>query len=282
MFSLRRQLSPLVMLALVAALLVVLDQLGSLQQPQSLVRDAAIPVERQIARASEAVQEGVFVVRHLATLRRENERLRRELEQLAPLRVRLIELENENRQLREMLAFKRERPNYLLLVAEVVARERPALVTSGDPNPLVQAVRIDQGRAQGVEPGMPVITARGLVGRVIDVGNQWAVVKLLTDESMSVAALDQQSRAAGVVQGTGDTLIMRFIPHDQNVEEGDVIITSGLGGNFPKGLVIGTVQSVRQQDIAPYQEATLASPVDFTNLEYVFVIRAFSAGEGEE
>lgn len=275
MFSLRRQISPLVFLLALAIVLVLLDQSGYLNRPQSAVRDAATPLTRWTTHISRTVRDGLYVLRNLTELREENERLRAELDQLALTRVRLIELENENRQLRELLAFKRENPNYVVLVAEVVAHEQPALVVGGDPNPLVRAVRIDQGKADGVELGMPVITAKGLVGRVTKVGDNWAVVTLLTDKSMAVAAVDQQSRATGVVQGTGNGLVMRFVPHEQSIEAGDVILTSGLGRQFPKGLVIGTVTEVHRQDIASYQEAVVDSPVDFTALEYVFVIRAF-------
>ncbi len=281
MFSLRRQLSPLAILVALALVLVLLDQTGYLAHPQGIVRSATVPLSSRIARATHTIREGMFVLQHLATLREENKRLREELNQLALTRVRLIELENENRQLRELLNFKRDNPNYVLLVAEIVAHEQPAQVIGRDPNPLVRAVRIDQGSADGVELGMPVISARGLVGRVTEVGETWATVTLLTDESMAVAAIDQQSRATGIVQGTGDGLAMRFIPHEQNVEEGDVILTSGLGRQFPKGLVIGTVESVRRQDIAPYQEAVVNSSVDFTTLEYLFVVRAFSPEPGE-
>lgn len=272
---LRQRWSPLVLLLLLTAGLILLDQRGYVDRPQQIAQTVLTPAERGLTRLSQSVEDVLFTIRNLRTLKQENERLKRQLEELSLVRVELAETENENRRLRELLDFKRENPNYTLLVAQIVAREEPATVIGVDPSNLVQAVRIDQGYADDVTRGAPVVSARGLVGRVTAVGEHWSTVSLLIDESSAVTALDQQSRASGIVEGTGSGLVMRFIAHDQNVEVGDVILTSGLGDTFPKGLVIGTVQEVLRRDVDPYQEAIVDPPVDFSALEYVFVIRSF-------
>ena len=123
---------------------------------------------------------------------------------------------------------------------------------------------------------MTVVTARGLVGRISEVGTDWARVLLITDPASSVNALVQTSRATGMVQGRlGQSLVMRFIPWEERVSVGDLIITSGLGRNFPKGLVIGQVTSVRQRDFQMHQEAEVKPTVDFNRLEIVTVITDF-------
>lgn len=275
MMELRQRLSPLVLLLLITVGLILLDQSGNFDRPQEIGQTLLAPAERWLTGTYGAVDDVVYTVQNLATLRSENEDLRKQLEELSLVRVQLVETEKENRRLRELLDFKRDNPNFTLLVAQVVAQEEPATVISVDPSNLVQAVRIDQGSTDGIKMGMPVVNARGLVGRITDVGENWAIVSLIIDESSAVTALDQQSRASGVVEGTGTGLIMRFIEHDQSVEVGDVILTSGLGEEFPKGLVIGTVQDVNQREVDPYQEAVIEPPIDFNSLEYLFVVRAF-------
>jgi rod shape-determining protein MreC len=123
---------------------------------------------------------------------------------------------------------------------------------------------------------MPVITGRGLVGRVTATGDRWARVLLLIDPSSSVNVLVQRSRATGVIQGQEDgSLRMRYIAQDGDILPGDIILTSGLGGMFPKGLVVGQVTTVEQRDIAMFKEAQVRPTVDFGRLEMVMVITGF-------
>lgn len=270
------------LLLALALILLVLDRAGNLNAPQDLAQRSLGPAERLLARVSSDVAEVLGTLRDLRTLRAENERLKAQVEQLTLVNVQRIELEQENEQLRRLLNFKRTSPNYTLLAAQVVAREKPARITGRDPSNLIEAIRLDQGQRDGVASGMAVVTARGLVGRVIEVGETWSKVLLVLDESSAVGALVQQSRATGVVEGLGNDLVIRYIPHAQSIEPGDIILTSGLGGEFPKGLVIGTVEEVRKHDVNPYQEATVRSPIDFTQLEYVFIIKAFRPNRVQE
>ncbi|HBY98995.1 MAG: rod shape-determining protein MreC [Ardenticatenaceae bacterium] len=282
MIRLRNNSQTLFLLLALALILLILDRAGNLDTPQDIVQQSLGPVERLLTRVGGDVDEIFKTLRDLRTLRAENERLKAQVEQLTLVNVQRIESEKENERLRDLLNFKRTNPNYTLLAAQVVAREEPAHITGHDPSNLIEAIRLDQGRRDGVVLGMPVVTARGLVGRVIEVGENWSKVLLVLDESSAVAALVQQSRATGVVEGVGNDLVIRYIPHDQSIEPGDIILTSGLGGEFPKGLVVGTVEEVRKHDVDPYQEATVRSPIDFTQLEYVFIIKAFRPGSSRE
>jgi rod shape-determining protein MreC len=275
MVRLRRQLFPFFILVGVAILLIVLDQGNRIAVPQDAGQTFAQPVLRWFSGVSSGIGGWVTAFNEVARLQEENETMRQQLEQLTLVNVQTIELREENERLRELLGFKESRPNFTLLAAEVVAQETPAEVIGGESNGLIQAIRIDQGSESGIEPGMSVVTARGLVGRISTVGEGWSQVLLLTDETSAVAAYGLEGRASGMVEGTGDGLIMRYIPHEQRVEPNDVVLTSGLGGGFPKGLVIGTVESVQRRDVNPWQEATIRTTLDISQLEYVFVIRAF-------
>ena len=136
---------------------------------------------------------------------------------------------------------------------------------------------IDRGSEDGVTHGMPVITARGLVGQVSDTFLHSAKVLLITDLASSVNALSQETRTTGVVQGdVSGGLLMRFIQQGEKIEKGNIILTSGLGGKFPKRLVIGQVQLVRALDVELFQSAELRPSVDFHTLETVMIITNFS------
>jgi rod shape-determining protein MreC len=277
MTRLRSHTLTFLLLASFAFVLIVLDQDSRLERPQDLAQRLTIPVEEWFSEATQRVGGYFTSFRRVGVLEAENERLRRQIDELSLVNVQVVELQKENERLRDLLDFSQQNPNYTMQVAEVVAQESPARIVGVDVSNFVRAVRINQGREVGVEPGMSVITARGLVGLVIESGDGWAKVLLVTDETSHITATVQQGRASGVVEGTGDGLVMRYIPHEQRVEPGDVVLTAGLGGEFPKGLVVGVVESVNRNDVQPWQEATIRSTIEFAQLESVFVVRSFRA-----
>jgi rod shape-determining protein MreC len=194
--------------------------------------------------------------------------------------VRVRELEIENTELRAQLEYKQGNPDYLLSGATVLEEnDNRARVLSQDPSTLINSLIIDQGREEGVEVGMPIVTPAGLVGRVTEVGSNWSRVLLLSDTTSSVNAVVQSTRATGIVQGQGqgsDMLVMRFLPLGESVQVDDLILTSGIGGAFPKRLVIGQVVQVRQRDTDLFTEAVIRPSVDLPRLEFVLVMKEFT------
>lgn len=131
-----------------------------------------------------------------------------------------------------------------------------------------QTVTIDKGSANGFEIGMPVCNSGGVIGQIIEVSAATSTVRLINDENSGVSAMVQSTRAQGILQGQPDgTLMLSYVPADADVKVGDVIITSGLGGRFPKGLPLGTVSSVSRAANATY---------------YTIVVRAISTAESNE
>ncbi len=194
--------------------------------------------------------------------------------------VRVRELEIENSELRAQLEYKQENPDYLLSGATVLEEnDNRARVLSQDPSTLVNYIVIDQGREDDVAVGMPVVTPAGLVGRVTEVGSNWSRVLLVNDTTSSVNAVVQSTRATGIVQGQGqgsDLLVMRYLPLGVAVKVDDLILTSGIGGAFPKRLVIGQVIQVRQRDTDLFTEAIIRPSVDLARLEFVLVMKRFT------
>jgi rod shape-determining protein MreC len=212
--------------------------------------------------------QGLGRINRLADLEEQNEALRHENLMLRHELTLLQEARIENETLRRQLNFKSAVPNYQLLSAEVIGH---------DPSNLLQSLIIDRGHKDGIEVGMPVLAAEGLVGRISETSANSSKVMVLTDPSSSVSSMIQRSRATGLVQGhIASELYMRYIPPGDTVDPGDMVLTSGLGGNFPKRLVIGQVSSVDRQDVQMFQEARIIPAVNLRNLEVVMVLLNFT------
>jgi rod shape-determining protein MreC len=248
-----------------------------------------IPVEGVLVRVTSPLQEGVNTVvtqfgeiaqtaRDLRNLRQRNEELEAENARLLLENVRLKEVEHEAVLKGDLLNFAQAHPSFNLQGAHVVGR-----VIGHDPSNLLRYVTLDVGEEAGIARNMPVATNRGLVGRISEVGRGWSRVLLILDVSSSVNALTQSTRASGLIQGTPDgSLVMRAIPQGDTASVGDVVFTSGLGGNFPRQIPIGQITAVERKDYDLYQTATVQPTVDFDHLEAVLVITDFEPIEETE
>ncbi len=225
---------------------------------------ALAPVQSILFGPSLGLSEFVRTLQSISDLRQENIRLREQVGRLTSETVRLPQLERENQELLGQLNLKRAKPDYQWVTAKVIY---------SDPSNLVQSVTIDRGTADGVREGMTAITPRGLVGRVVRVSPATARVLLTTDPSSSVTAMIQSTRAKGVVNGQRrDYLSMKYIHQSETIRTGDLAVTSGVGGIFPEGILIGRVAFVSQRDTDVFQEAQLEPEIDFTALENVLVL----------
>ncbi|MFZ5800684.1 MAG: rod shape-determining protein MreC [Candidatus Omnitrophota bacterium] len=184
----------------------------------------------------------------------------------AALKAKLIkmeELEVQNARLNRLLAFKNHSPDTFL----------PAKVISRDPTNWSSSIIIDKGKNNGVEVNMCVVTEAGLVGKVIEAGSSTAKVMLINDPNSSVASLVQRSREQGITSGmlTGNC-ILHFLPAKSDIQIGDIIITSGLGGIYPKGFIIGQVTAVEQDPSGLYKNCLVKPQERLSSLEEVLVL----------
>ncbi|HEX9634868.1 MAG TPA: rod shape-determining protein MreC [Candidatus Limnocylindria bacterium] len=250
--------------------------------------DAALSLQRVSARALDPVRQaisgvgqgvaGVFgTIGEIDRLRTENDDLRR---RLAGMEQRIAELEGaaaENEELRELLGLTQSLEMDLL----------PVRVISRDPSNFTWEVGIDAGTVDGLAVGMPVVgSAEGagaLAGTVVSVGSDTATVRLVVDTRTSVVALDQQSRALGLVQGQlGGQLVMVQVAVTDELAVGDTIVTAGLAleqavarSPYPKGLLIGHVLAVEPDTNALTQTAFVRAALDFGRLERLLVVLEF-------
>lgn len=261
----------LLLFALGAVLLMALQLTGRLQPVQSFVTQLTSPAQVGATGLTESVANAIDFLVELRTLRQRNAELEQINATLLVENFRLREVERENEQLRSMLNFGETRPALELRGAQIVAR-----VIGQESNNFLSFIMLDLGSDHGIDIGMPVVTDQGLVGRISEVTDTTSKVLLITDASSSVNALLQSSRLNGVIRGSpGGGLVMDYIPQGGLFSIGEIVLTSGLGGNFPKGIPIGQVVEIRQRDIDVFQQALVRPTVDFGSLELVMVVTNF-------
>jgi rod shape-determining protein MreC len=266
-------------LASVSIVLLILSSTGRMAPVEGAVSAIGRPFLKVFNDVGRQVDNLASTVRDLSSLRSENRRLQAVVDTLTIDNARLGEVQTENQQMRELLRFRQLNPFYDFRGGQVIAR-----VLSRGPTNYLSSLSIDLGAEQGIQPGMPVVTERGLVGRVLKVGPTTSTVLLITDPGSGVQAMikRENSRAVGVVSGqAGSEPVMDYIAQEADVATGDEVITSGLGGNFPKGLTIGQVVEVKQRDFDMYQQAVVRPTVDFNRLEFVLVITNFRPLPGQ-
>lgn len=203
----------------------------------------------------------------IALIRQRNTELETEL---ARLQAEIIALQQEVTEveiLSELLDFARAQPENQYQAAEVIAQ---------DPSPFLKYVIINKGSDDGLRRGMPVVTAQGLVGRIASVTANAARVQLIIDTSSSVNIRIQPSNTDAVLLGglTGE-LSLDLIPQNAFVQAGNLVLTSGLGGNYPPNILIGQINNVRKEATDLFQSATLQPIVDFSRLEILLIITNF-------
>lgn len=200
-----------------------------------------------------------------AVLKKENEELKNHNQDLLGQIVFLKGLEEENKTLREALGVGL-RKDFNLTDAELIAKD-----SSGD------SLLINKGSASGLGVGMPVITAQKvLVGKIGEIFENFSRVTLISHPQNSFPAQILEKGTTGVVRGGGDLrLFLEKVPRDPETEEGDLVITISLGGNFPKELLIGRVGKIKKSDIEPFQKVEINSLINIEDLETVFIITNF-------
>lgn len=199
----------------------------------------------------------------LVGVRQENLQLRETVKRLNTRLIRDQEAVLANDRLQKLLNLKAGQPN-VILAAHVVGE---------DSSPWFRTILIDRGSVDGLQEGMPVIAANGVVGQLIKVAAGSSRVLLVTDHASSIAGITQRSRGRGVVKGKGDgRCSMEFAMRDDDIKVGDVIVTSGVGQIFPKGLPVGEVTMVRKGEYGIFQTIELRPFVNTSRLEEVLIL----------
>jgi rod shape-determining protein MreC len=228
-----------------------------------------VSLQEWFATRSQAIQEFMAAPRDLVTLRTRNTELEAQVAQLQSQVIDLQQRVSETEILAALVDFERASPESSYKAASVIGR---------DPSPFLHYVIINRGSNEGIQRGMPVVTNEGLVGRVDAVIADAARVQLITDPISSVNIHLKNANTDAVLVGsvTGD-VSLDLISQDANINPGDLILTSGLGGGFPSDLIVGQVVNVRKLPAELFQQATVQPAVDFSRLQIVLIITNFRA-----
>ena len=214
-----------------------------------------------------AVVEFLTVPRDVTSLRQRNTELEGEVARLQTQVIELQQQVTETSILSALVDFARANPQHSYKAAAVIGR---------DLSPFLRYVIINIGSNEGIVRGMPVVTDKGLVGRVDAVVAEAARVQLITDSTSAVNVRMQASNVEAVLTGsiTGD-ISLDMIPRDSTLQVGDVVLTSGLGGLYPPNLLVGQVISVRSLESELFQQAAVQPNVEFSRLQFVLLITNF-------
>lgn len=255
-------------LVLVIAGILILALSGYLNPAIRAAANPLISVQSWISSRYLAIYQFFTVPRDVASLREQVAALEAENNLLKTKNIELEQSLLEAKVLSELIGFARNRPENQYGAASVIGR---------DPSPFLHYVIINQGSDNGLRYGMPVVTQQGLVGRIDALIGGAARVQLITDPGSSVNITVQNSGADGVISGslTGD-LVLEMVAQDANLQTGDLVLTSGLGGAYPQDIIVGQVVTIRKRETDLFQTASIQSVVDFSNLQAVLVIKNFS------
>lgn len=247
---------------------IFLGQQGLFGPVGSAIVAPLIPVQQFISNTYFTIYNTIFAPSDLAELRERNAELESQIAQLTNENAQLKELEAQYNVVAGLLDYASANPDREYLAADVVAR---------DESLFLRYVLLNKGTNDGVIRGMPVVTDQGLVGLITEATANASKVILITDASAAVNVRLQDSRAEGVLIGQeSGELRLLYITQDADMKTGDRVVTSGLGGTYPSGIVVGTVASVRKRTNDVSQEADIKSAVDFTRLETVLIITNFT------
>jgi rod shape-determining protein MreC len=203
----------------------------------------------------------------LAGFRSENERLRKRIQSLEIEKQRLLEAEATNLRLKRQLDFR----------SHLTGAAITATIIANSASSWFQSCTIDKGSADGVLKGMAVVTPLGVVGQVVSVTARTAKVLLLTDPNSGIDVLVQRTRSRGIVSGSLENgTVLKYVKRSEDIQAGDRLITSGLDGVFPKGMMVGAVIKVRKQHLGLFQFIEVLPAVQSARVEEVLVVGAQS------
>jgi rod shape-determining protein MreC len=259
----------IIMVAVAAIIIIVIIAVTSVDRervsaPESLVGSIIKPATGAVTAIVNSIRNSVTGIAEYRSLKDANRTLN---EQIISLRAQAREMEalrQENQRLREMLDFKDTHSEFDLIGCSVVGKS---------PDNTSSIFIINKGADNGIMRSMPVVTNNGLVGQVIDAGSNWAKVLPLNDQRSSVSVMVNRTRDTGILKGDINFVLTGSVSPEAAVVEGDDVVTSGMGGIYPKGLFVGKITGIRTGDSQLLKTIRVEPAVDFDKVEEVFVLK---------
>ena len=263
---------PILIALLAAALFLALAALTvgrrSASRAEDIFSGAVLPVQEAVNDVTNRVTDFFTRVFFPSSIQQENERLNKLVSAYERRLILYEAMEQEKARLAELLDYASANSNFYFMTAPVSARNL---------NPYVDTITVRGGTRSGITEQMAAVTAQGIVGRVIEVGATYAKIRTMQNEDMRISVMVERTRDEGMLGGlvieNGQLVGLKlyYLPKDADIQVGDTIVTSGLGGIFPKGLYVGKVIFLTDEDNGEY-DACVTSDVDFEHLEEVLII----------
>jgi rod shape-determining protein MreC len=262
----RYHLIVFIILLLLAALVLMslrAKQRKGIEFFDALLMEICSPFQKASTVVIETIQGTFQQYVFLVNVEKENRKLKKKVAELEAESHHMKEIRLANERLRNLLQFREKNPPSMV-GAEVIGQ---------DPSSWFKSVTIDKGEKDGVKQGMAVVSPTGIIGRILKTAPHYATVLLITDYNSAVDSIVQRTRAKAIVEGKGENRCqLKYLLRTEEVAVGDAVVTSGLGGNFPKGLMVGEIKKVDKKGYGVFQYAELVPSVDFSELEEVFVV----------
>ncbi|MBQ3199419.1 MAG: rod shape-determining protein MreC [Firmicutes bacterium] len=239
----------------------------NISKPEQLLREILAPLQNGAGVIAGNMHNWGAYLQGVDNIRAENDELKKEISELRLQLVDLAEYQQENERLQELLnSVEDYKSNFEYVTTTVINRAQSSWY---------KTIVINGGSDDGFAVDMPVVCAQGLVGRIINTSAHTAEVLLITDREGAVSAMVQNSRTVGVVEGDGETseLSMIHVPYDAEIENYQQLVTSGYGGVYPKGLLVGYINSIELKSDGLLLDIAVRSYVDFNRLEEVMVLK---------
>ncbi|MGL4820072.1 MAG: rod shape-determining protein MreC [Bacilli bacterium] len=280
-FFKKRFLLGLVAIVILAALVgISVTNRKQLTWPEQFLKDSIGFVQDVFQKPAEAVVGFFENISHIQNTYEENKVLKKHLDEYTELYVRVKELEKQNAEYKKLLGKEASLTDYDRINASVITR---------NPDAWNDLIMIDKGETDGVEKDMAVITADGLIGKVKSVSQFTATIQLISSRDRTnkiTAVVQSDKRIFGLVEGYDEEkqmLVFQKIPAENKVKKGQMVVSSGLGGVFPRGLIIGRIQSVELDSYGLTQTAFVEPAANIYDLNEVIVVkRKLPAGEVEQ
>ncbi len=258
-------------LAIAGSLLFLDHRLNTMQPVRSFMTSLVAPIQYLAVLPEQLLDRLVYLSTTRTALREENFRLQEELLELEMAVQRLNFLENENDRLRQLLGSE-VRQASRRMVAEVVA-----VAT----DPFSHQLVINKGSANGVYDGQPVLDNRGIVGQITSVGRNTARVLLISDQSHAILLRAERNDIRVLAKGTGDLALLEllYIPHSTGLMEGDILLSSGLGGVFPEGYPVAMIDSIDRNEDRPYAKVMVRPFAELDRVRTLLLLWPANASE---
>ena len=263
-------------LILITIIIFMIMGLSTLKRPKvNVIEDTlgviVTPVQKVFNNIGFFFRDTFQFVSEVKTLKQENDKLLIKIDELEKNQRELQDLKDENQRLREMLQLKDTLKDYEIIGAQVIAKV---------PGNWFSSFTIDKGTADGLQKNCTVMTSKGLVGHISEIGTNWSKVVSIIDGNGSASCLVVRTRDSAVVKG--DLVLqneglckMSYIAKDADVIAGDEVETSGLGGVFPKGMLIGKIREINSTPHEVFKYAVVEPVVDFKRIHEVFVVKNY-------